>query len=128
MKIFDVHNKIWEVHFSSFYSIVSGLFSTFIWLSVSLYSGNWFLFFVPTGATRFCSVPTRFIVYYVRNFDGCVQSFSLNHQLKKPKRNDTEQKNPYCKNVLIEALIKKDKKSKKAYLFLIFPVVFLCFT
>ena len=30
--------------------------------------------------------------FYVRNFDGSVESFSLNKQLKKMKRNNTEQK------------------------------------
>ena len=74
-----------------------GLVSTFIWLSISTL--QWYLVFILCYysvltcfllcASPFCSVPTRFISYYVRNFAGSVHLFSLNQQLKK--RNEIKQ-------------------------------------
>ena len=92
--------------------MMPGLVSTFIWLSISTsYRYLVFIFCsysLPTWfllvATRFFSVPVRYILYYVRNSDGSLQSFSLNQQLKKTKGNNTEQKNPCHKNIIILTL------------------------
>ena len=47
--------------------------------------------------------------------------------IKKTKRNNTEQKNPYYKIIIIEALNKKNKQKIEKHLFLIFPAVFVHF-
>ena len=53
--------------------------------------GFYYLFLL--GTFRFCSVPTRFMLYYVRNFDFCAVIF-ITPTIKKTKQNNTEQKNP----------------------------------
>ena len=96
MKIFDVSNIILEVYFCPFIQwcqvwillLYGCLFLLFLYLFLFLCSNS-----VPTrfllGANRFCSDPTRFILYYVRNFHGSLWSFSLNQQLKN--RSETTQ-------------------------------------
>ena len=63
---------------------------------------------------------------YVRNFEGSVQPFSLNQQLKKRNEITQNETNPYHKNFIIEALNKND--IEKHICFLFFPLfLMLCF-
>ena len=96
MKIFDISNILWEVYFCPFIQwcqvwillLYGCLFLLFLCLFLFLCSNSVSTRFL-LGANRFCSDPTRFILYYVRNFHGSVRSFSLNQQLKN--RNETTQ-------------------------------------
>ena len=127
MKIFDISNIIWEVYFCPFIQwcqvwillLYGCLFLLFLCLFLFLCSNS-----VPTrfllGANRFCSDPTRFILYYVRNFHGSVRSFSLKQQLKN--RNSTEQK----KYIITDVLDKKDKEKIEKHSCSLFFSLFSC--
>ena len=71
-------------------------------------------------ATRFCSVFTRLKLYYIRCFCAV---FLIKSTIKKTKRNNTEQKNLYGKNIIVEGLNKKDKgQIEKRICSLFFPL------
>ena len=102
MKVFDKSNIILEVYFCPFIQwcqvwillLYGCLFLLFYYLFLFLCSNS-----VPTrfllGANRFCSDPTRFILYYVRNFHGSLQSVSLNQQLKNGSETTQNKKKIY---------------------------------
>ena len=73
-------------------------------------------------STPYYSVLNRFMLCYVRNFEGSVQPFSLNQQLKKRNEITQNETNPYHKNFIIEALNKND--IEKHICFLFFPLFF----
>ena len=116
---------MWEVYYSSFYSVAPSLVSTFIWLSIfTLWQ---YLVFIICSY----SVPTRcysvllgsYSVYIIlcRKLWWFCAVISIKPTTKKT-RNEAIQnkKNPCYKNILIEVLNKKDKEKKKKNMFLLY--------
>ena len=79
MKVIGVHNIMWKIYFSPLLNDARSGF--YFYMVVDFY-------FIALPV--FFSVPTRFILYNIRNFDCSVQSFALKEQLKK--WNETDRK------------------------------------
>ena len=83
---------------------------------ILLHMGTWiyyslFLLCSISVPTLICSVPVRFILCYEQNFDGSVQSSSLNQQFKKRDETTQNKRNQYYKNIIIQVLNTKIKKN-----------------